>query len=197
MAEKRVYRSVLRSKRMIRDAFLHLLDQKNFEQITISDIVKQADLNRSTFYAHYSSIGAVIDEIQTEWIRTSMEMIRSLSCKTILNDPVSCLNVIGKALADFTKLSSQMNCGTNMTGYMEKYKQALVAEISSRQEIPELIRNSPAFKSRLHFIIGGIMTAYQQWAMGKLDCSLEEVSMEIAVLIHPYFLELLDAQPSK
>ena len=48
MAEKKEYRSAIRSRRLIRAALLELLQEKKFEKITVTDIVKRADINRST-----------------------------------------------------------------------------------------------------------------------------------------------------
>ena len=36
-------------------ALLYLLEKKPFEYITVSEICKKADVNRSTFYLHYEN----------------------------------------------------------------------------------------------------------------------------------------------
>ena len=66
--EKKEYRSALRSRKMIRQAFFELLKEKSFEKITVTDVVKKADVNRSTFYAHYPDVMGVVEEIQQEII---------------------------------------------------------------------------------------------------------------------------------
>ena len=45
------YRSAIRSRRMIREAYTVLLKEKDLSKITVTDIVNQADINRATFYA--------------------------------------------------------------------------------------------------------------------------------------------------
>lgn len=54
---------VRRTRNLITDAFLDLSKTKDFEEITIGDIAKQADINRSTFYAHFEDKYALLDEI--------------------------------------------------------------------------------------------------------------------------------------
>ena len=49
MSVKKNYRNAVRSKKMIRQAFLELLQEKPCEKITVTDIAQRADLNRSTF----------------------------------------------------------------------------------------------------------------------------------------------------
>ena len=61
MAEKKEYRSAIRSRRFIRQAFMELLREKRLEKITVTDIVNRADINRSTFYAHYTDVKALIE----------------------------------------------------------------------------------------------------------------------------------------
>ena len=43
-------------------AFLDLLEHKDFEYITVKEICKTANVNRSTFYLHYETIGDLLAE---------------------------------------------------------------------------------------------------------------------------------------
>ena len=47
-------RRVRKTQQSIIDAFIELLEKKDFEQITINDIADLADVNRSTIYFHYA-----------------------------------------------------------------------------------------------------------------------------------------------
>lgn len=44
---------VIKTRRSIENAFLRLLKQKKFEQITVQNILDEALVNRKTFYKHY------------------------------------------------------------------------------------------------------------------------------------------------
>lgn len=44
------------------DAFLALLEQKEFAYITVKEICAKAGVNRSTFYLHYETIGDLLAE---------------------------------------------------------------------------------------------------------------------------------------
>ncbi len=48
-------RRILRTRRMIQEAFLQLMHSKEYESITITDISSLAGINRKTFYAHFES----------------------------------------------------------------------------------------------------------------------------------------------
>ena len=45
---------VVRTQKAIREAFLKLLNERRYEQITIQDISEEAMINRNTFYLHYT-----------------------------------------------------------------------------------------------------------------------------------------------
>ena len=66
---KKEYRSTVRTKKMIRAAFVELLgEKKNMESITVSELAKRADIAKSTFYNHYDDVYAVAEEFENELI---------------------------------------------------------------------------------------------------------------------------------
>ncbi len=52
------------SREKIEKVFIELLQTKEMTQITVSDICKRTELNRSTFYANYSDIYELADTIR-------------------------------------------------------------------------------------------------------------------------------------
>lgn len=44
------------------EAFIHLLEKKDIEYITVKEICHKAGVNRSTFYLHYESINDLVEE---------------------------------------------------------------------------------------------------------------------------------------
>ena len=83
---KAEYRSSLRSKKLIKAAALELLSEKQWDKITVTDIVEKADINRGTFYAHYSNPIAVFKTIEEEVISTIAEAISANPFIEILRD---------------------------------------------------------------------------------------------------------------
>ena len=194
MAERREYRSSIRSRRMIREAFLELLEEKEFGKITVTDISNRADLNRSTFYAHYPDVQGVVEEIQDEIIKKNMELVREMKYRNILKDPMPYLNSICKTLEENIQLFKKLGHSADVHLHLDKYRIMIAEDIMSHEEIPEEIRNAGFFEIRIHFFVGGIMNTYQQWAEGKLNSTLTEISQEIASLIQKSAIELMDAE---
>lgn len=51
------------TRKAIKEAFIHLLEQRPLSQITVKDIVEECGINRNSFYYHYQDLPALIEEI--------------------------------------------------------------------------------------------------------------------------------------
>lgn len=64
---------VARTRKLIIDAFLALLVERSFEEITIQDVAKRATVNRATFYAHFQDKYALVDSTINETFGSFIE----------------------------------------------------------------------------------------------------------------------------
>jgi AcrR family transcriptional regulator len=51
------------TKQSLINAFIHLVNEKDFEKITVADLTKGAQVNRATFYAHFNDKYELLDYI--------------------------------------------------------------------------------------------------------------------------------------
>ena len=183
MAEKKEYRSAIRSRRLINQAFLELLQEKPFEKITVTDIVNRADINRSTFYAHYPDVRGLVEALMHQAVDQSVALVSDLKFQDIFSDPqpfLSGLSDIGNENLELYRLLG----GTDFAlKQVEKMKTIFMEKAISTVDIPENIRRSNMFRIQISFFIGGILNTYQQWLQGTLICSTEEITEQIASLI--------------
>jgi AcrR family transcriptional regulator len=59
-------RRVRYTKMVVKESFIKLLEKKAISQITIKEICEDADINRATFYAHYSDQYDLMSKIEDE-----------------------------------------------------------------------------------------------------------------------------------
>lgn len=62
-------RRVRKSKEAIKNAFTKLMNNSRLEEITVSRLCEEADINRSTFYLHYKNIDDFIHSIEANLAR--------------------------------------------------------------------------------------------------------------------------------
>lgn len=68
-------RRVRMTRRLIKDSLIQLLEKKPIEKVTISELCKLADINRSTFYNHYESQYDVLNDIGEEIADTVIQSV--------------------------------------------------------------------------------------------------------------------------
>ena len=56
----------------LESAFFKLIEEKPFSKITVNDIVREAGVHRNTFYYHYQSIPALLNEICRKMVMQMM-----------------------------------------------------------------------------------------------------------------------------
>lgn len=76
--EKQEDKRIRRTKKLLRQALTRLMQQKDFKSITVSDVVREADINRGTFYAHYRDVYDLRERIEAEMIEDFRGMIAGL-----------------------------------------------------------------------------------------------------------------------
>ncbi|GMK40284.1 TetR family transcriptional regulator [Paenibacillus sp. CCS19] len=74
---KKVDRRVLRSKEALKQSLLHLMEQKDYDAISITEIVEQANYNRGTFYTHYENKEALLGDLMEDLIQDLLKSFRA------------------------------------------------------------------------------------------------------------------------
>lgn len=68
------------TRQTIKDTFLELLKQKSFTKITVTEICKNAEINRGTFYLHYYDIHDVLSDIFNDMTQDMLTTVDHLFC---------------------------------------------------------------------------------------------------------------------
>lgn len=92
---KKEDRRVTYTKRVIRDSFLQLLSEMPVEKISVTDICKNADINRGTFYSHYSDPYDLKQKLTQEIVGIITERAHDLvNLDSEKRDPVQMLRIL-------------------------------------------------------------------------------------------------------
>lgn len=65
---QRVDPRVLRTRQLLKDAFVELLHEMDIEKISVNRIAERATINRVTFYLHYRDIPDMLEKMADEMI---------------------------------------------------------------------------------------------------------------------------------
>lgn len=67
--QRKTDRRTLYTRQVVKDALLELLAEHHFEDINVTMLCRQAEITRATFYLHFDSLSAVVDELIEEALK--------------------------------------------------------------------------------------------------------------------------------
>lgn len=79
MEEKPRDLRVTKTLARIREAFLKLVSESSYDELTVSALCAQAQIGRKTFYTYYSSLDSLLEEILEEITREYLHAIKDYS----------------------------------------------------------------------------------------------------------------------
>lgn len=75
MAGEKLDRRIRRTRRMLKQGLAELMREKDFKDITVKDITDRMDLNRCTFYLHYTDTYDLLEKLENETLQDFQSMI--------------------------------------------------------------------------------------------------------------------------
>lgn len=74
---------VMRTRQLIQDAFLSLIQHHDIQEITVRDITEKATINRATFYAHFADKYELLDATLSSMLKDNL--MQKLQCHELFS----------------------------------------------------------------------------------------------------------------
>ena len=185
--DKKYDRRQRRSRSAVFAALARLLRKKNFEEITVQEIIDEADVGRSTFYAHFETKDGLLREMCRSIFDHVLEehqhreashdfSLRSRTLPELLSHILYHLQDEKEEMLDILRTGS---AGLFLRYFAENLSAAL-------QESPELLpRGKDGIPEgyRIRMIAGGIVETVRWWAERRMEYSPEQVAGFYAALL--------------
>ena len=75
MTEK-MDRRVRKTKAQLREGLARLMQKKSIKEISVKELVDEVDINRSTFYLHYTDIYQMLQKIEEDAMQNITEVMK-------------------------------------------------------------------------------------------------------------------------
>lgn len=85
-ASSRQERRVRRTRAMILNGFIQLMQQKPVKDISVRELADLVDINRSTFYLHYTDIYDLLEQTENNLMEQFLSIIDSNQQNTTLQE---------------------------------------------------------------------------------------------------------------
>ncbi len=183
--KKAEYRSSVRSKALIKEALLSLMIEKPFEKISISDVVRRADINRGTFYAHYSNTNDVLKSISASVVDEIALLISPYDPGRVLDSPENFLAQITLFLLRDPEYYAKLIQCDKFHEVLDEARYTAINKIveSYHQGLSESERRLLVLV--LDYALSGVLTIYIDILLKKVPIKLEESVKYISLLLGP------------
>lgn len=173
--EKKTDRRVVKIKHAIFKAFVELLNEKDINQITITDVAKRANINRKTFYNYYSDINDVMKEIENLVVAAFIKNIGTVEFTNMSDFLTEIFIKFTETVNHDLEFYGLLFNTNNRSFLIVKIVDILRKYVQQRIEETETL-DQKRFKVAVDLCIPGIISVYMNWFTNSYDYSIEELS---------------------
>ena len=174
--EKRLDRRIVRTRKAIMEAFDKLLAIYRLDKITVSAIAREADIDRKTFYLHYSSVNDLANHKTEESIDRIAQAIREKgasksSAERIHIALVEVNDILTEHLDVYEKIASTLS----VDQFIDQFSEALQTSLTRLGVDPHFM-SDPVQRMRLQCYLAGALSLYSTWLTSDHAMPSERVS---------------------
>ncbi len=177
-------RRIKYTKSVLQQSLVRLLQDKHISKISIKEICETADINRSTFYAHYADQYDLLTQIEQEILKEINEYLDRYNFKEFESESLSIIHRIFEyivANADLCKVLLGEN------GDLSLQKEFMM--IVQHQAMKDWKKKGAQFsEDTLEYLyifgVNGSIGVIQKWLQGGLKQTAAEMASLIIKLIY-------------
>jgi AcrR family transcriptional regulator len=178
-------RRVRRTRKTLQDALISLMTEKDYEAVTVQDIIDRADVGRSTFYTHYTH--------KDELLRDNFAGLRSLVQQPAPPEPANRRRPLRFSLPLFRHVHAERRLARSLFGrpgggpVLRQIEQMLTDIV--RAELAELFATDPPSRAPqdavVRYVVGAYLALLTWWLDTEPALSPEEADRIFQTLVAP------------
>ncbi|AMJ41489.1 TetR/AcrR family transcriptional regulator [Anaerotignum propionicum] len=168
---------IIKTRRAIYNALIELLHKKGVNKITVSELAKKAEINKGTFYLHYSDIYDLYQHALKEHFKELVDRIDFLNLFLTNPNEFSRNLVIGSfnnPVFESDPFFSKDNISFNQSAQFY-FCNALAAKVLENTDIPATVEN----ELKLKFIFSGAGSLLRYDSPESSDLMINVISTTI------------------
>jgi AcrR family transcriptional regulator len=184
LEELKLDRKTRYTRMVLQDSLIELMKEKPISKITIKELCEKADINRSTFYAHYTDLYDLLHKVESETLSWAKEAVANLMGKPERQEALKILEGIFQNLIENSK---HLQVLMSEQGDIDFQKQVftLIYEQIGINLSDENRGYEDAEESYFIFVVNGSVGLIQHWLKTGLSKSAQEMANIIYNLAFP------------
>jgi AcrR family transcriptional regulator len=170
---------VRRTRLLLEQAFMSLLEEKGFQAVTVQDITERAGVNRATFYAHFTDKYALLDHCVQQGFAQEVDKRMLNACHLTLEN----LRSLIVAVCEFTRVMNG-HCKP-MQSQFESLVETQVKDVMHKlllkwlEQVPLKVAPETAATAASWAIYGLAL----QWTKARQPAPVEQYAAEVLPLV--------------
>lgn len=183
--EKTEDRRVRKTKKAMSAALAALLQKKPLKSITVREISELADINRGTFYLHYSDVFDMVEKLQNDIFEKFNKIISEYEPKKNIDTLFPVLVKTFELLAENAELAKCLIGKNGDAAFVDKLKNVLKEKCFS--EVNKILKtdDEAKFSYFFQFIVSGCIGIFSTW----LNNGMPESPSEMARLTEDFIVK--------
>ena len=174
--------SSAKTKALIRETFAQMLGEKQaIDKISVSELVKRANINRTTFYTHYSDIYGISEEMESE---TVAALFAGKGC---LDTPKAMDSFIREMLDYFCQHAAtyrMLLTTDDPLRFLRKLCNMTKDKLKEGVRANAALSQKPYIELRLAMFVDGLAEQFISFFRGKSELTLEELCEGLLCIFH-------------
>ena len=158
---------VKKTERAIRSAFFALVQEKPIEKITVREIAARAEINKTTFYAHYETVYALIAALEQEAVDEILEQLDD--APQFLTDPRSFVRSLYDAM-QMCRSDNIIFLGITSQDFVNRLRSAMIEKLSAQNIMFQQYSDVGAL---MVFLVSGLIGVQKVMQLEAADPRLE------------------------
>lgn len=175
----KVDRRIVRTQGAIKNAFLELMSEKNFDSITIQDIADRANINRATVYLHYLDKFDLLDKIMEEHIVNMSDFCESEADLDWFESTVHCMEYLESNYLFF----STMLASEGARYFRNRFLQHNIEEFKKDINITTGKNSGQNEDIVAEFVANAYVGVVEWWIKNRMPYSPKEMAEKVGELL--------------
>lgn len=170
-------RRIKYTKNIIKTTFLKKLEEKEINKITVSEICKDADVNRATFYRYYLDVYDLLDSIEAEFV-DNLRLIFKEENYTVYSFALKVLNIFlenKQILKVIFKSRSNIN-------FMQEFLETAYDKCQSKWKSIDSNLTEEQIELGAIYIFNGSLGIINYWVQNDFSSKPEDIAEIISEL---------------
>lgn len=173
-------RRISKTKKAIQEAYFTLLNAERHKRITVSEITRKANVDRKTFYLHYTSTEDIISEFAISKVNELIDRADALHMPEN-RYAEGVFTVFNQMIGENREILRHLSDSDAYDYFFSQIKSQLVARLLGETVKYEGITRSQ-IEIYVEYFISGIISSYMRWIREELPCTIEELAESVGLV---------------